>query len=226
MWTTSKLWIINFISLLHCAVSQWALPAKEDFSGLILILVFISDSGLSGWEQMDWATAPQCLLLASKAASSMASGVSQMSNQTLLLTRSLCSLLLFHPVVICWIVSIIRKGYPRPCDADAGVPVVIITHPPPREIRGSPGFRKLAHSARGHSIVALRRHICRISVTRKEERSVFKEVLKIQSEIHLGRHFARLHREQNPVETLLQNSSFPKLLPFVPGFLIIYFKKV
>lgn len=175
----SKLWIINFISLLHCAVPQQAFPAKEDFSGLIPILVFISDSGWSGWEQMDQATAPQCLLLASKAASSMASGVSQMPNQTLLLTWSLCSLLLFHPIVICWIVSIIRKGYPRPCDTDAGVPVMIITHPSPREIRGSPGFRKLAHSARGHSIVTLRRHICRISVAPKEEQSVFKEILEI-----------------------------------------------
>lgn len=137
---------------------------------------FTSESGLPRKEPKGRAIDPLCLLLALKAASSMTSGASQMPHQTSLLTWSLRSLLLFNPVVIRWVVSIIRKGYPRPRDADAGVPIVVITHPSPREIRGSPGFCKLAHSAGGHSIVALRRHICRISVAPKEEHGIFKLV--------------------------------------------------
>lgn len=178
MQTMSKLWIINFISLLLCTVSQWAFPAKEAGSGLYSLYwcFFTCDSGLPRKEPKGRATDPQCFLLAFKAATSMAYGASQTPHQTSLLTWPLCSLLLLNPVVICWVVSVIRKGYPRPRDADAGVPIVVITHPSPREIRGSPGFCKLAHSAGGHSIVALRRHICRIPAAPKEEQSILKLV--------------------------------------------------
>lgn len=74
---------------------------------------------------------------------------------------------------------------------------MIIAHPSPREIRGSPGFRELAHSARGHGVVALRRHVCRISVAPEEEPSVFTEVLKYIIDYSLD----RFNGEQNSCKT-------------------------
>lgn len=76
-------------------------------------------------------------------------------NRTPLLTRSLSRFLLLHPVVVSRVIAVVGKGYPRPRDADAGVSVVIVAHPPPRQVGGSPGFSKLAHSAGCHGVVVL-----------------------------------------------------------------------
>lgn len=73
----------------------------------------------------------------------------------LLLTRPLRGLLLFHPVVVGRVVPVVGKANPRPCDANAGIPVVIITDPSPREVSRPPCFSEFAHGAGGHGAVTL-----------------------------------------------------------------------
>lgn len=73
----------------------------------------------------------------------------------LLLTRPLCGFLLFHPIVVGGVVPVVGKANPRPCNANACVPIVIITDPSPREVSCPPGFSKLAHGAGGHGTVTL-----------------------------------------------------------------------
>lgn len=85
----------------------------------------------------------------------------------MLLTRPLRGFLLFHPVVVGGVVPIVGKADPRPCDANAGVPVVVVADPSPRQVGRPPGFSKLAHSAGGHGAVTLGRHISRVSENQK-----------------------------------------------------------
>ena len=85
----------------------------------------------------------------------------------LLLTRPLGCFLLLHPAVVGRVVPIVREANPRPCNANAGVSVVIVTDPSSWEVSCPPGFSKLAHSAGGHGTVTLWRHICGVSTSRK-----------------------------------------------------------
>lgn len=71
------------------------------------------------------------------------------------ITWSLCGFLLFYPIVVSGIIPVVGKGYPRPCDANAGVSIMVITNPSPRKVGGPPGFCKLAYCAGGHGIVTL-----------------------------------------------------------------------
>lgn len=81
--------------------------------------------------------------------------ISKFSNTILILTRPLRGFLLFYPIVVGRVVPVVGKANPRPSNANAGVPVVIVTDPSSREISRPPGFGKLAHSAGGHGTVTL-----------------------------------------------------------------------
>ena len=91
----------------------------------------------------------------------------KVSNTILLLTRPLRGFLLFHPVVVGRVVPVVGKADPRPRDANAGIPVVIITDPSPREVSRPPRFREFAHGAGGHGAVTLWRHVGRISTNQR-----------------------------------------------------------
>lgn len=79
----------------------------------------------------------------------------RVSRVIMLHVRPLCGFLLLHPAVVGRVVPIVGKADPRPCNANARVPIVIITDPSPREVSRPPGLCELAHSAGGHGTVTL-----------------------------------------------------------------------
>jgi hypothetical protein len=58
----------------------------------------------------------------------------------LLLTRTLGCFFLFHPIVVGRVIPIVRETNPRPCDAYAGITIVIITDPSARKVSRPAGF--------------------------------------------------------------------------------------
>lgn len=87
------------------------------------------------------------------------------------LTRPLRCLFLFHPIVVSRVVAVIGEADPRPRDANAGVPVVVIADPAARQVGGPPGFGQLAHSAGGHGAVTLGGHVRGISEKAEDQRA-------------------------------------------------------
>ena len=89
-------------------------------------------------------------------------------------TWALIGALLLHPGVVGGAVSVARQGDGGPCDADAGLPVLVIPDPASGQVGGPPGLGQLAHRAGGQTEVALCHHIRGVSDRQTQgQRKVF-----------------------------------------------------